>query len=80
MWAASNRNLAMIYPTGTGKTLTAVLAAVNSIDTSKLELQVLYVCATLEAAVQAHSLMRRIANFTGIKIGLIAKSENGEFD
>lgn len=71
------RDLAIIYPTGTGKTLTAAIAAVNYVDTSKSEPQVLYVCGTLESAVQLHSIMCRIAEFNTIKIGLVVKNETG---
>lgn len=70
-------NLALIFPTGTGKTLTAAIAAVCSVDENKCQPQVLYLCATLESAIQIHTTLCRIAAFTSIKIGLIAKTENG---
>lgn len=72
-----NDDLAIISPTGTGKTLTAALAAVHSVDTNKCVPQVLYICATLESAVQTHSMMCSIAHLSAIKIGLIAKNEHG---
>lgn len=70
-------NLAIIYPTGTGKTLTAAIAAVNYVDTCKSEPQVLYLCATLESAVQTYAFMCRITDLNTIKIGLVVKNETG---
>lgn len=74
-----SRDLAVIFPTGTGKSMTAAIAAVNYIDTTNPEPQVLYLCATLESAVQMFEFMRRLVDLTAIKIGLMTKDEYGSF-
>lgn len=74
-----NSNVAIICGTGTGKTLTALLAAVNFVKESECNVQVLYVCACLEAAVQSERLIQQIATFTPVKVTLVAKGETGEY-
>lgn len=71
-------DLAIISRTGAGKTLTAAVAAVQAVDTTKQTAQVLFICVSLESALQTHALLCRIAEPKRIKVGLIVKNNHGK--
>lgn len=70
---------AIVCNTGTGKTLAAMIAVLNSVDTNQNKPQALYLCTTYEAAYEAKEIMSQAARYTQVTIGLVTKGAQGTY-
>lgn len=72
-----DRNLIVRSSPGTGKTIACCIAALSHVDTGRYYPQVLFLCATYEAAVQTTVCLRQMVMQTGIKVGFVRQDTNG---
>lgn len=70
-------NKAILNATGSGKTLAYSIAAINHVDVTKKTPQVICLCATYEAALQTSWILKRVATFTDVNIGMAVQDSTG---
>lgn len=78
-WFKDERNMVIISSPGTGKTMTCGIAALSRVDTQKHYPQVLFLCATHEAASLTTKMLSQLALKSDVKIGSALKHSNGKF-
>jgi len=74
----ASKNIILLSPTGTGKTLAFSLPIINQLDTSCTEVQVLIVVPSRELAIQIEQVIRQMG--TGFKVNSVYGGRSGSLD
>ncbi len=75
---ASNSEVVLLSPTGTGKTLAFLLPLINALDNSCDEIQALIIVPSRELAIQIEQVMREMG--TGFKVNAVYGGRSGSKD
>lgn len=64
---------------GSGKTIGSGIAVMNHVDQTRNHVQVLYLCATYESAIQTQHILSQMADVSGVSIGSAVQDGTGMY-
>lgn len=72
-------NVVIHCKSGSGKTAGMAMFAVNTVDLTKHQPQVIFVCASAESSMQLKNLLESIGRHADVRSRLVVQGGNGKF-